>query len=781
MLVNVVPLQAMAHAGIAYTYAVPESLRNGVAPGQLVKAPFRSGSIAGVVLDLNGSPKVRGIRELVSIADPEPVLLPFQLELARWMAREYAAPMADIISAMLPPILKQTDHKTAPVQMYLVSLTVDGEQALADPEALKRSPAKREILENLAAGPGLESEIIGPTGARRKVVAGLREAGLIERSTIEHVAENLPVAQSSPTLSPAQAQAVETVTQTLESGSPIGGESKVSLLHGVTGSGKTEVYMSVIDEVIRRGGGAIVMVPEISLTPQAVHRFVARFPGKVATIHSKLAEGERRREWQRLRSGEAQIAVGPRSALFAPLRNIGVIIVDEEHDSSYKQAESPRYHARDAAIEVGRLLNIPVVLGSATPDVASYYFARKGRYRLLNLPDRPVWQTDAAAASDSNHTDASADTPHQGNDTKVSPTGTEGQLSKSPALPTASVARPMPAVEIVDLRQELKAGNRGIFSRALIEALEHTLESKHQALLFLNRRGNATSVVCRDCGEVARCTACDIPLTFHSVGSRLICHRCDRRFPVPTRCAECGSTFIRYLGVGTQRVADEIQSRLPGVRVLRWDRDVTSRKGAHEEIARTFGRHEADILVGTQMIAKGLDFPLVTLVGVIVADVGLNLPDFRAPERTFQLMTQVAGRAGRADLPSRVIIQAYNPEHYALQAARSHDYWDFYRQEMTFRYASGYPPYARLGRFLLKGKDDEVVGAQAQELKAILLKAISERNKSDVEIIGPAPAYMGRINGIYHWHLVLRGKSIHDLLDVVPEDVIVDIDPVDML
>jgi primosomal protein N' (replication factor Y) len=339
----------------------------------------------------------------------------------------------------------------------------------------------------------------------------------------------------------------------------------------------------------------------------------------------------------------------------------------------------------------------------------------------------------------------------------------------------------MPAVEIVDLRQELKAGNRGIFSRSLLGAMRETLAAEHQALLFLNRRGAATSVVCRDCGYVVKCPLCEIPLTFHSATTRLICHRCNRRVRTPSSCPECRSAHIRYLGVGTQRVAEEAGTVLPGARILRWDRDVTSKRGAHEAISMAFGNHEADILVGTQMIAKGLDFPLVTLVGVILADVGLNLPDFRAAERIFQLLTQVAGRAGRAELPSRVIIQTYNPEHYALKAAQAHDYWDFYRQEMTFRGGALYPPYSRMVRFIVKDRADDGARARAEKLRDDLVEALAIRKLGRTEILGPAPAFIGRLDGVYQWHLVVRGGGVHEVLDAAGDDVIVDVDPVDLL
>ena len=558
------------------------------------------------------------------------------------------------------------------------------------------------------------------------------------------------LAQQAPILSRDQKGAVDTIIKALPAGSRSANSrpnpdqrTPVFVVHGVTGSGKTEVYMRVIEEALVRGQSAIVLVPEISLTPQIMQRFSSRFPGLVAAVHSRMADGERREQWERIRSGEARIVVGPRSALFSPVASLGVVILDEEHDASYKQEESPRYHARDVAIALGRMLRIPVVLGSATPDVVTYFGARKGPFTLLELPARPHW--------------GSATEDHG-----------EG-------------SRAMPSVEIVDLRQELKSGNRSIFSRSLLSCLTETIEAGHQALLFLNRRGSASSVVCRECGYVVACKSCDLPLTYHAAQRSLLCHRCDRRYPAPSKCPSCGSDRIRYLGVGTQRVADEVAKSFPSARVLRWDRDVTGKKNAHERIASTFGRGEADILVGTQMIAKGLDFPRVTLVGVVVADIGLNLPDFRSSERTFQLMTQVAGRAGRGNLPSRVIVQAYNPDHYALRAAKDHDYFSFYRQEMTFRQASGYPPFSRLVRFIIKAKGEELAGRRAHALRDALLQRIASEPDLEVELIGPAPAFAARVDDVFQWHLMARGNRVHEFLDVVPDDVIVDVDPVDLL
>jgi primosomal protein N' (replication factor Y) len=486
-----------------------------------------------------------------------------------------------------------------------------------------------------------------------------------------------------------------------------------------------------------------MMVPEISLTPQAVERVAGRFPGRVAVLHSKLSPGERLDEWQRIRKGEVDVVVGPRSALFAPLARPGLIVVDEEHDPSYKQDSTPRYHARDAAAVLGKMLGATVVFGSATPDISTYHAAISGRITLLDMPDRPVW----------------------------------GGVS----------ARPMPPVQVVDMRHELKAGNRSIFSEPLLDAIDTTLREKQQALLFLNRRGSATVVLCRDCGFVVRCPNCDIPFTYHASAIRLICHRCDKRAVSPRICPACDSPRIRYLGVGTQRVEEEVRRLFPRARVLRWDRDVIGAKGAHERILQQFAAHEADILVGTQMIAKGLDFPLVTLVGVISADTGLHMPDFRAPERSFQLLTQVAGRAGRASLPSRVIVQTYTPEHYAIQTAAQHDYHRFFQEESGFRRSACYPPFARLIRFVYAADNEDACHQAGANLRTILEKAIAAENLPGAEIIGPAPCFVARIKNRYYWQVIARiptgvhPRGLHPLLDYVPPGWVVDVDPVDLL
>ena len=554
-----------------------------------------------------------------------------------------------------------------------------------------------------------------------------------------------------PELSPLQARVLGPITEPIKHG-----QHAVFLLHGVTGSGKTELYLRAIARAMRKGRQALVLVPEIALTAQLVRRFAARFGDRVVVLHSGLSLGERYDTWRRLRRGEARVVVGSRSAVFAPLPELGLIVVDEEHEPSYKHEEGVRYHARDVALELAALTESVVVLGSATPSIESYQRARDGAYTLLELPERIARKAGSFIAQ----------------------------------------AIPLPPVQIVDMRVELQNGNRSIFSRVLQHALADVLERQQQALLFLNRRGTAAFVMCRDCGYVVGCPRCSGPLTVHRVGDEpraqsgpdggfdlLRCHTCGHRELAPRVCPQCWSARIRHFGVGTQRVVADVEALFPEARVLRWDRDVTGRKGAHERLLQTFLNHEADVVVGTQMIAKGLDLPLVTLVGVISADTGLHMPDFRAGERAFQLMAQVAGRAGRRDLGGEVIIQSYTPEHYALRAAAEHDYRSFFREEIAFRREAHYPPFAQLVRFVTSGTNATSVQAAAESLAERIHAAIERLGIVDTAVIGPAPAFMERVRERFRWHVLVRAPDVHPLLDELGPlpGWTVDIDPGSML
>ena len=528
------------------------------------------------------------------------------------------------------------------------------------------------------------------------------------------------------------------------------------LLYGVTGSGKTEIYLHALQEAIERGQQAIILVPEIALTPQTVRRFVSRFPGKVGLVHSKLSPGERYDTWRRARAGLISVVVGPRSALFTPFSNLGLIILDESHDQSYYQSEmAPTYHARETAAAYAQQVGAVCIFGSATPDIGSTFRAARGQWRALSLPERILAHKEAVRLQLEGL--GVKNTRGQGNEDRgFQPLEKDAQTTE------------LPPVQIVDMRGELKAGNRSIFSRPLQTALKNVLEQQQQAILFINRRGMATYVFCRDCGHSLKCPRCDIPLTFHTHAFKrqnvqrtnvLICHRCHYQRNMPEKCPECDSPRIKQYGTGTERVEHEVQSLFPQARTIRWDWETTRQKGSHDVILDHFANHQADILIGTQMLAKGLDLPLVTLVGVVLGDVGLNLPDYRAAERTFQVLTQVAGRAGRSPLGGQAILQTFQPDHYVIQTAGEHDYREFYRQEIQHRRHLGYPPFSRLLRLEFRGDDEVKVETSAQRLAQQIQGWIESGSHSGTEIIGPVPCFFARVSGIYRWQIILRGPD----------------------
>jgi primosomal protein N' (replication factor Y) len=539
------------------------------------------------------------------------------------------------------------------------------------------------------------------------------------------------------------------------------------LLHGVTGSGKTEIYLRAIAETLKQGKQAIILVPEISLTPQTIRRFGARFPNQIAVLHSNLGIGERYDTWRRCRDGKVNIVIGPRSALFAPLPNLGLIVLDEEHDPAFKQESPPYYHARDVAIELAQRVGATVILGSATPDLETYYRAVRGEITLLEMPKRIMGHAEVIKQEIAEY---------QLPDSKLVVHSVGESYADARYID-------LPPVDIVDLRAELKAGNLSMFSRALQREMTRVLAAHEQIILFLNRRGTATFILCRDCGYVMKCKRCDNPLTFHGEGNELVCHHCNRRDKVPTICPNCRSARIRFFGAGTQKIDEEIQKMFPQARTLRWDVDVTKGKESHEAILQKFINHQADILIGTQMIAKGLDLPLVTLVGVISADTALNLPDFRASERTFQLMTQVAGRAGRSILGGKVIVQTYNPEHYAIVAASQHDYQKFYEREIQFRREQKYPPFERLVRLLFAHASERTAQSEAARLHRLLMQRIAQRGLPGIDLIGPVPAFFRRERGKYRYQILVRGDAPHALIGdmELPIGWRIDVDPVDVL
>jgi len=643
------------------------------------------------------------------------------------------------------------------------------------------------LLGSLSPRPCPLSAIYAATGANRETLRGLERKGLLELTTREVRRDPLAGDATPPDiplrLTRAQQRAWLPIAEALDASFEFkvlsselkeqqlktqNSKLKTFLLHGVTGSGKTELYLRAIGRTMRQGRQALVLVPEIALTAQLVRRFAARFPGKLAVLHSGLGLGERYDEWRRLRHGEALLAIGSRSAVFAPLPNLGLIIVDEEHEPSYKHDGPPRYHARDVAWRLAELTGSVLILGSATPSVESYARTQDGALTLLELNERV------------------------------------GMASDARNMPQ-SVVLPLPPVRVVDMRHELQHGNRSIFSRPLQQALAGALEDGEQAILFLNRRGAAAFVMCRDCGHVVACPNCSSPLVVHydederrktndegseepssfvlRPSSLLVCHSCNHRELAPAHCPQCWSMRVKSFGVGTQRVVEEVAALFPAARTLRWDRDSVGRKGDHERLLDRFLAHEADVLVGTQMIAKGLDLPLVSVVGVVAADTGLHLPDFRAGERTFQLLTQVAGRAGRRRAGAQVVIQTYTPEHYALLAAQEHDYKAFYTQEIAFRRQTGYPPFSRLVRFVYTSASDDRGRRAADELAADIRRLALALDLSDWGIIGPAPAFFHRQRNRFRWHLLLRAANPAPLLEALrlPPGWALDIDPVHVL
>jgi primosomal protein N' (replication factor Y) (superfamily II helicase) len=536
-----------------------------------------------------------------------------------------------------------------------------------------------------------------------------------------------------------QAAAIHDGSGVLQPGSPA---PRPFLLHGITGSGKTEIYMQAVTETLRLGRQALILVPEIALTPQTVRRFLARFPGQVGLVHSRLSAGERYDTWRRARAGALNVIVGPRSALFTPLPNPGLIVIDECHDSAYYQEDiPPTYSAVEAAIACARLTRSVLVLGSATPEVSLYYRAQQERWPILQLPVRILAHRQAVAAQ----------MAHLGIENPPAP-GEAG-----------TAALNLPSIKVIDMRQELKAGNRTIFSRELQSALQATLEARQQAILFINRRGTATYVFCRQCGYTLKCPRCDLPLTFHTDNQQapggLVCHTCNYRRQMPKTCPECSSPHIRQFGTGTEKVESDIQALFPHARTLRYDYETTRQKDAHDILLQNFSEHRADILIGTQMLAKGLDLPLVTLVGAVLADVGLQMPDYHAGERTFQLLTQVAGRAGRSPLGGRAIFQTFQPEHYAIRAAAGHDYAGFLKQELAYRRKLGYPPFARLVRLEFRHSDNALVEGEARQMARKLETWILEGGHRATSLIGPVPCFFSRQNSLYRWQIILRGPD----------------------
>ncbi len=655
-----------------------------------------------------------------------------------------------------------------------VSLSIPRESVDEALITLRKGEKYLHILKVLARenAPMDVSWLYAQTEAKLADLKRLEEEGLVILGETEawrdSLAERDFVPSVAPPLTPEQESAwagIESKIKGWDWGRVDKEGENIFLLHGVTGSGKTEIYLRAIEHTLAQGRQVIFLVPEIALTAQTIRRVASRFPGRLAVAHGRLSDGERYDTWRRARDGLVEIVVGARSALFTPFPDVGLIILDEEHDHSYKQdvdAGIPYYHSLRVAEVMMRRNDGALILGSATPDLETALRARRGDLQLLHLPSRIMG--------------------HRSRILELSER--EGVVARYyPASAEDALTIDLPPVEVVDMRVELKSGNTAIFSHMLQDGLREVLARNEQAMLFLNRRGMNTYVFCRDCGYVDQCPRCDVPLTYHQYDERMRCHLCGYASQPRRMCPQCDSRRIKYFGAGTQHVEQELRRLFPQARVLRWDADTARTPRAHEDLLQSFMDRQADVLIGTQMVAKGLDLPLVTLVGVVNADVGLGLPDFRAGERTFQVLTQVAGRAGRGLLGGKAIYQTYQPEHYVIQAAAAHDYEGFYAQEIEKRREMGYPPFRRLVRILLQFQSETKAHAEAERAAELLRRQIAQLGLTATEIIGPAPCFFAKINNVYRWHILLRGPDpIHALAGVtIPHGWYVDIDPVDVL
>jgi primosomal protein N' (replication factor Y) len=781
-----------------FDYLIPEKWSETIQPGMRVIVPFGPRNIQGFVIDIKQESEFKKLREIIEPMDLEPVLNQELLSLGDWLTDYTLCFKIFAFQAMLPAALKAKYEKKVtlsegvlisqlPIELqvhfqgqdklnwdkaleagivpllqkeaakghlevlyevkerlrkkqvkFVKPLITPGELETEINQLPARADKQKLLLEYFIHNhkPVEQRQLMAELSISSGTIKALIEKKLLEEKDVEVYRdpyENRHFTRTHPLpLTDDQQSAIKPILNSLETN-----EHRVFLLYGVTGSGKTEIYLQSIQEVIEKGKEAIVLVPEISLTPQMVNRFKGRFGDLVAVLHSGLSAGEKYDEWRKIQRKEVKVVVGARSAIFAPFENLGIIIIDEEHETSYKQEEMPRYHAREVAIRRAKTYNCPVVLGSATPSLESFARAQKGVYQLLSLPSRMNKQA-------------------------------------------------LPAVEIIDMREELRAGNRSMFSAKLFEKLKERIERKEQSVLFLNKRGHSSFVMCRDCGYVMNCPHCDISLTYHSKEGRMKCHYCSYETFVPKNCPECTSEYIRYFGTGTQKVEEELGKILPEARVIRMDVDTTGKKGSHERLLREFQEGKADILLGTQMIAKGLDFPNITLVGVLSADTMLHLPDFRSSEKTFQLLTQVSGRAGRHEKPGEVIIQTYTPEHYSVELAGTQNYDLFYKHEMMVRKTHHYPPFYYLSLITVSHEQLMTVVKETERIASFVRSNLS----SQAVILGPAASPIPRINNRYRYQCLIKykrepelAKTLKSILDHYQKDtkgglqVSIDINP----
>ncbi|MGW8282786.1 MAG: replication restart helicase PriA [Gemmatimonadota bacterium] len=696
----------------SFHYLIPAALEESAVPGVRVVVPFGRRRETGI-LEARVEPPADGARklkELQAVLDEEPVLSPRLIQLCRWVADYYAAPAGFVYRAALPPGMLGGGKEGGELRRQVIRIVRELPTLVERERVFGRARRQREAYETLESigGRAEVAHMERQLGFGRSVLAGLVQRELAE--IVSEAIERDPFAGSHagptvPGLNPDQESVLAELVSLAEEPAP-----GVAVLRGVTGSGKTVVYLRLMRSVVDRGRSAILLVPEISLTPQTVERVRAEFGNDVAVLHSGLSDGERRDAWQSLRAGRKRVVVGTRSAVFAPVEDLGVIVVDEEHDGSYKQGDTPRYHARSVAVVRSRMEGALCVVGSATPSLESWELARSGKWASLVLPDR-------------------------------------------------ATQHPLPEVQVVDMRREEQHPPPRILSESLREALSETLARGEQSILLLNRRGHSTWVSCGDCGWVAACGSCNVSLTWHRRRGRLVCHHCGFEQPSRDSCPECGGGTLAYSGLGTEQVERYLGEQFPEARIARMDVDTTGDKWAHRDILESVRRGEIDILLGTQMISKGLDLPGVTLVGVIDADVGLNLPDFRASERTFQLLAQVAGRAGRGTLPGKVFVQTAKPGHFAIQTALQHDFEAFAHREFDDRAAPAYPPHVRLANLLITGPDEREVSEAAEELSEWLENLIERERIAGMTLLGPAPCPIDRLRNRWRWHLLLKSDD----------------------
>ena len=679
-----------------YYYIIPDKLIGLIEVGMRVSVPFGRGNrkTEGYVIGIcDEAPTKHTLKEISALKDGFPVFSKERIELAKWMANKYYCTLTECLQCIIPKIAKDKTVK------YISPCNMENAEAL-----LKRSKRQAEIAEFLKKTGRIELDrLMSELNVSSASVLGLVEKGLAVIDETEVIRDFYKATnaekKNSPTPTADQQRVINEVVSDLEYTG-----KKPFLLMGVTGSGKTLVYMEIVDKALKMGKQAIVLVPEISLTPQTVQRFIERFGELVSVTHSGMTDGERYDQWKKARTGRISVMIGPRSALFAPFDNLGVVILDEEHEKTYKSDISPKYDAIETAIKLQEIYGTTVVLGSATPSINSYYKALQGEYRLLELKNR--------------------------------------------------INMKFPDIYAVDMRDEIVLGNKSMFSIRLQKAIGEALADKKQVILFLNRRGHSTFVSCRKCGYVFGCESCSVNYTYHKRENKLVCHYCGAEEDIPEVCPGCGSKYIKYFGIGTEKIMAEVNKLFPEARVLRMDADTTKTRDSHRQILSAFARGEADVLVGTQMIAKGLDFPRVVLVGVVAADMSLNSSDFRAAENTFQLITQVAGRAGRADNVGKVLIQTYMPENYCIQYAKKNDYVSFYKEEIEFRRQMKYPPFTNLCTILFSGEDEKTVITRIHELAAILEFYGKGKN---YERIGPAAAMVSKIHDKYRHRIIIKG------------------------